>query len=294
MKTFTNSNFAGLYKEVLNEVVTCPDNIVAPRGNTTYELYNVALELTNPIQNLFLNKIRAPSQKYLAGEMLWYFSGRNDLGFIEKYSKFWKAIANTDGTCNSAYGYLLFNERNEYGFTEWGWALKSLENDQSSRQAIIRFNKPRFSYTENKDFICTLVGHFLIRNNTLFFTVIMRSNDIRTGVQYDIPFFTTLHFIMYKQLLLRYQNLQMGTYTHIVNSIHIYEKDIDEATEALREAFESTALPQIETALPISEDGTPSQKYIDLSYGLVDYTIKDSFYHWVAENADVFKTKKAS
>ncbi|OGT06661.1 MAG: hypothetical protein A2103_03585 [Gammaproteobacteria bacterium GWF2_41_13] len=288
MRNFKSDNFAALYKDMLQEVIKNPDSKVAPRGEKTQELYNVVLELTNPLENTFFNSVRAPSEKYLAGELIWYFSGRNDLAFIKKYSKFWSAIACENGTCNSAYGNLLFNEVNEYGFTEWAWALTALKKDKNTRQAIMRFNKPRFSYENNKDFVCTLAAQFIIRNNALHFTVIMRSNDLRFGIQYDVPFFTTLQQVMHKQLLSIYPDLQLGCYTHIVNSIHLYEKDIDEAKNSLESQFYSTRLPTIETLLPVSGEGRPVQAYMDLSYGLIDPAIQDTFYRWVAKAAGIF------
>lgn len=219
--------------------------------------------------------------------MIWYFSGSNLLNFISKYSKFWNAIANADGTCNSAYGYLLFNERNEYGFTEWGWALRSLCIDKDSRQAIIRFNKPRFSYNKNPDFVCTLNGHFLIRNNKLHLTIFMRSNDLRTGVQYDIPFFTILQIIMWKQLLFYYSDLQLGSYTHFIGSAHLYEKDFIETAKALKEKYIPQTLPEVEYLLPITEYGTPSNEYASLIDGIIKPNVYDPFYQWIITTAEL-------
>lgn len=287
MKIFRAANFAELYKKILFETINCPDNIVAPRGNKTYELNNVALELTNPYKNLFDNAVRAPSKKYLAGEMIWYFSGSKNVEFIKKYSAFWENIVNPDGTCNSAYGNLLFNELNEHGFTEWGWALESLKKDKNTRQAIIRFNKPRFSYSGNKDFVCTLVGHFVIRRETLYLSIMMRSNDLRFGIQYDIPFFTILHQIMRKQLLDIYPNLRLGTYTHLVNSIHVYEKDIVEAKKALKAEFVSQKCPRIENMLPVTAEGKSAEEYKNLARGVVNYNVKDRFYRWVVQESQI-------
>lgn len=287
MKIFKGNNLASVYSDILREALYNPDYIVSPRYNKTHELFNVSLEITDPHCNFFTNTVRSPAIKYLAGEMIWYFSGSNLLNFISKYSKFWNAIANADGTCNSAYGYLLFSERNEHGFTEWGWALRSLCMDKDSRQAIIRFNKPRLSYSKNPDFVCTLNGHFLIRNNKLHFTIFMRSNDLRTGIQYDIPFFTILQIIMWKQLLFYYPDLQLGSYTHFISSVHLYEKDFIETEKALKEQYISQTLPEIEYLLPITEYGTPSDEYANLINGIIQPDVYDPFYRWIITTAEL-------
>ena len=92
MRIFKSSNFANAYKDVLKTALVNPDYVVAPRNEKTYELSNVVIELSDPQQNLFSNKIQAPSLKYLAGELIWYFSGSNSLDFISKYSKFWGGL----------------------------------------------------------------------------------------------------------------------------------------------------------------------------------------------------------
>lgn len=291
MKIFKEDNFATMYSNVLKETLFHPDYVVSPHGNKTHELSNVALELTDPRCNFFTNPIRSPSVKYLTGELLWYFSGSDSIRFIRHYSKFWDAIANPDGTCNSAYGHLLFNEKNEYGFTEWGWALYSLCSDRDTRQAIIRFNKPRFSYEGNLDFVCTLNGNFFIRNNALHFIVFMRSNDLRTGIQYDVPFFTLLQSVMWKQLLPYYPDLQLGTYTHFVNSIHLYEKDFEESEAAIKQKYTPKKLPEIGYLIPITEYGMPSCEYVDLAKGIVHVDIQDAFYQWITISSEITKIK---
>ncbi len=174
MSSIVRETFSELYKEILNNIYINPEYETSPRGLKIKEVTNVELILTDPTSNLFYNSKRSPKLRYLYPELMWYFSGKNDLEFISKYSKFWNKIANDNGTVNSAYGYLLFNQQNEYGYTEYQWAYESLKNDKDTRQAILRFNKPQHSYDGNKDFVCTLNGIFQIRDNKLKFTTTMR------------------------------------------------------------------------------------------------------------------------
>ena len=109
--------------------------------------------------------------------------------------------------------------------TPWEWAKESLLADKDTRQAIIRFNLPEHCWIGNKDFTCTLTGNFLIRDDKLLLTMVMRSNDVVYGLAYDLPWFCSLMDKMLEELKPTYPNLQKGTYTHFAHSLHMYDKD---------------------------------------------------------------------
>lgn len=265
MNTIKNEHFSTIYKQLLTEAYYYPDYISSPRGLMIKELTNVELHLENPYSNLFINPVRSPKFTYLYPELLWYFSGRNDLDFISHYSKFWNKIANEDGTVNSAYGNLLFTEKNEYGLTEYQWALESLKRDKDSRQAIMRFNKPKHSYFGNKDFVCTLNATFHIRKNkdgvdVLNLTTTMRSQDVWFGIIYDIPFYTLLQQQMHKHLRKYYPDLLIGEFRHYVLSEHIYQKDFEAVKQMLEYEFKADSIAINYSTDLINEDGSPSRE----------------------------------
>jgi thymidylate synthase len=55
----------------------------------------------------------------------------------------------------------------------------------------------------------------------------MRSNDLTLGLAYDLPWFIGLMQDMVDDLRGAYPNLKVGTYTHTVDSLHIYDRDED-------------------------------------------------------------------
>jgi thymidylate synthase len=242
MRVIEGDTYAELYRNVIDEVLNKPDYVCSPRDMKVSEITNAIMVLKDPTSNLFKNEVRSIPYRYLAGELLWYFSGRKDVKFISEYSTFWEKIANEDGTNNSAYGNLLFKEKNYHMITEWQWALHCLVQDKDTRQAILRFNKPNHSYKGVKDFVCTLNGVFNIRDDKLNFTVIMRSNDIHLGLTYDLPFFTLLQQQMHRQLLPTYPNLQLGEYTHHSISLHAYERNWEQLQSMLEVPFEADGL----------------------------------------------------
>lgn len=264
MREIRGNNFADLYTGILTQVLKDPDHITAPRGQKIKEIINAYLVLDNPKSNMFESEVRVYPRRYLAGELIWYFSGRNDLTFIQKFSKFWNHIANTDGTCNSAYGKLLFTDIDQYGITQWKWALESLIKDKDTRQAVMHFNRPFHQYQQNKDFVCTLNGVFHIRNNALDFTIMMRSNDVHFGLTYDLPFFTLLQQQMHRHLLPHYPDLRLGKYYHFANSLHIYERNFDELESMLKKPIKEAGLPELDTDL-VSDAGRVSLDISDLA-----------------------------
>jgi len=247
MRVIRGETFAELYEHTLSSLIFDPEYITAPRGQKIKEITNCALVLEDPTQNLFINDVRSVPLKYLAGELLWYFSERNDLKFISKFSSFWKKIANEDGTCNSAYGNLIFTGKEK---SQFYWAYSKLVEDKDTRQSIMHFNKPEHQYEGNKDFVCTLIGTFQIRKNKLNFTIDMRSNDVFFGLTFDLPFFTMLQQQMLKHLKeTKYPDLELGTYTHIAHSLHLYERDLKTVESMLEETFRTSSTPKIEKNL---------------------------------------------
>lgn len=263
MRAYKGKSFASVYKDLLKDLIENPEYVCAPRDQKINEILNVTLEIENPMSGLYKNSIRGSQYKYIAAEYVFYFAGRNDLEYIEKYAKFWKNIANPDGTVNSAYGHLLFNTTNEHGMNQWEWALESLKKDKDTRQALMHFNLPTHQHFNNKDFVCTLNGIFHIRENKLDFTLMMRSNDAILGLPTDVAFFCMLHQQMYKHLLETYPDLVIGKYTHMVNSMHLYERNFEVVNDMLLVEFREDFIPEIKTNL-IDEKGKMTSKMQDV------------------------------
>lgn len=281
--TFKGTTFADVYEDVLYGVYRNPHYVCGPRGKTTRELLNARVIITEPKMNLFINEARSIPQRYLAGELLWYFSGTNDVKFISQFAKMWDSLVNPDGvSVNSAYGYLIFNRKNSHGFSEWDWARRSLEVDRDTRQAVIRFNGPEHSFAGNRDFVCTLTGVFHIRDNKLHFGVDMRSNDVLTGMQYDVPFFTMLMQLMRLHLLPTYPDLELGEYVHSARSLHVYEKDYDLVEKMLQCKFVKHQLPEMK--LPLVEPNGKVSTEVLLAKN-ASYLGDDPLLNWMQSNA---------
>lgn len=256
------------FADLLNDLYYDSKYIIRPRNMEVKEIRNATIEINEPLYNLYNNKIRSSPQKYIAAELLWYFFSTNDPTFIEKYASLWKKIENEDGSVNSAYGNLIFQERNKHNISQYEWVIESLKKDKDSRQAFMHFNKPHHQFFENKDQVCTLQGLFHIRDEELHMTLTMRSNDVIYGFMTDWAFFSILQYHVFLHLKEYYPNLKMGSYTHISHSMHLYKRHYENVENMLKHKFEKSYIPLPEEPI-INEKGDIRLKYYDILFKAV-------------------------
>jgi thymidylate synthase len=242
MKTYNNIHEA--YLGTLEDVYFNYEYRAAPRGLPVREKTDYTFRVLNPTEEFIVTKDPDRNkviESYTAKETELYNSCANTAEEFGKASKFWEKLANPDGTVNSAYGYLIWeNKCNGSQFesikiaeacwryerrTPWEWAKESLIKDKDTRQAFLRFSLPEHQWMGNKDQTCTMHANFLIREDKLNLSVVMRSNDLVLGLVYDMPWFMSLIDRMVDELKEYYPNLTKGTYTHTVHSLHIYERN---------------------------------------------------------------------
>jgi len=288
MRIYKGKTFAEVYRKSLFDLINDPEYSVSPRGMKINEVTNAVHIVEDPTSCLYENERRGSQLKYIAAETLYYFAGRRDLEFIKKYAAFWEQIANEDATVNSAYGNLIFTEVNKAGVTQWDWAFQSLVKDKDTRQAILLFNKPDYQYFGNKDVICTLNGIFNIRDNKLNFSIQMRSNDAILGTPTDFSFFCLLQMQMHKLLKeTAYPELELGTFTHMANSYHVYERHFSMIADMMTNYFKPVEFEQIGINF-IDVNGKPTPEFTKLLEAVeqgVDYKTEDKLFNWIYEKA---------
>jgi hypothetical protein len=254
MKIYRSTSEA--YLGTLEDVYENPDVRSSPRGQPVREKLDYSFRITGPDDLPIETRDKERNTvitSYTAKECELYNSRTNSAEDFGRASKFWLSLANPDGTVNSAYGHLIWQRRSHGNLfekpskeggpesyergtilrTPWEWCKRSLINDKDTRQAILRFSLPEHQWVGNKDQTCTMHGNFLIRNDQLHFSVVMRSNDLTLGLVYDLPWFCSLMDKMIEELKYAYPNLTKGHYTHTVHSLHIYERDQDKILKML-------------------------------------------------------------
>ena len=218
-KYYENDNINDLYLDLIDNVTNSPEYEVSPRGMAIKEITNVVVTLTNPKNCLITLKDRKLNNAFAAVEKLEYLSGQTNPDRILNYNK-------NFGFCKNTYNYFDGAYANRLGYW-YRHIYNLLKKDPDSRQAVATIYGPQDRH-ESKDIPCTLFHHYFIREGKLNMTAYMRSNDLLWGFPYDVNGFCFLLEAMASML-----GVEMGTYTHVANSMHSYVEREEQITKLL-------------------------------------------------------------
>ena len=221
---------------------------VSPRGLTTFELQNVMLVLEDPTR-CYPHGIRDKMNINVGiVEALQLIGGFSDpertVDFVPNMKQF-----QNNGVFDGAYGARTQGQLQRI--------VDILRKDWASRQAVLTIRDPyRDLMPGSNDIPCTIAASFRIRNGKLFMTTHMRSNDIVWGLPYDMFQFSMLQLTLAKVL-----NVGLGTYTHIADSLHMYDHHIADVERIAR------STPSITDAKRFDGLEDVGQRAIDIFYG---------------------------
>jgi thymidylate synthase len=199
------------YSDLVNHIIE-NGRPQSPRGVPTREITNFTLELESAESATFLNGIgRNASQDVLAAELMQWAAGVSDLKQLVAASPVFAKFSDDGDRLYGAYGPRAYSGLRR--------AVQMLSEDPSSRQATVSIWS-NLESTRTRDLPCTISWSFMIRDGKLHMTTYMRSNDVWTGVTYDVPSMARIQSMMAWAL-----GVELGSYTHIAQSMHIYESD---------------------------------------------------------------------
>lgn len=179
--------------------------------NTRY-LKNVSIFISNPMDNIIVNKSRKWNLEYAKYEWDWYLSGNPSGMEIAKRAKIWYSCMDCQGNVNSNYGY-QWNRGNQLDYV-----VKELLENPESRRASISIYDAKDRWNFGNDTPCTYAINFSVnKQNQLDMSVMMRSNDIWYGFCNDQYCFSKLQELVSYRLC-----KEIGSYHHFANDIHIY------------------------------------------------------------------------
>lgn len=206
-------NLTADYVELANWLIRT-GRPVAPRGQDTREVEDFSLTLTDPTASAPVGVGRKLSNKILAAEGLQWLGGFSDLAQLDGASNGrFSAFSDGGGVLYGAYGPRTFEGLKR--------AIRVLEEDKDSRQAVVPIWRPVES-TRTKDLPCTLTWSFRIRNDELHMSTVMRSNDVFTGLAYDVPIMCRIGEAVAFAL-----GLPFAQYHHTAQSFHVYSRDYE-------------------------------------------------------------------
>ena len=257
-----------LLKSILND-----GDVVSARRMKTLEIHPTGFVLVNPRARCVTNTARRWSLPLAIGEFAWHLSASTDVNFISYYAKQWKNFSE-DGKVikESCYGHKIFEENNQ-GVSQWGNIVNLLSEDPATRRAVLSLYDSATDFGPfSKDVSCICTIQFLIRDSKLDAITHMRSNDVMLGLPYDLFLVTMLQEYLSETL-----SVQLGSYYHLSNSMHLYERHFKVAKDILRAdyiAYEMpsmTHLEQIPSFLKTEEDIRKEEGTSVDTTGLAEY-----------------------
>lgn len=203
-------------------------------GAVVGEVLNAVTTIEDPTRCILKSPIRKLPMRYCVGELLWYLSGNPRLKAIQLYTGAWDRMSDDGETVNSNYGHRIQNAVDEVDgkiFDQMKMVEHLLSVDPSSRQAVIHIKQARdVLVNPTKDLNCTVCLQFFIREGKLYMTTYMRSNDLWMGFPNDVFQFTCMQIYLAMRL-----NVELGSYTHVAGSLHMYERDYQKSLENIEE-----------------------------------------------------------
>lgn len=210
---------------------------VSPRGERVMEIENFSV--TFPPRIRWMNfAARKLSESYIRRELRWYLRGNPRDASIDKAASIWGLIRSADGLVNSNYGQYIFAEDMITNVVK-----ELIEDTESRRACIMILNNQHLKQDNSKDYPCTYGMGFRIRKEKVNMSVHMRSQDVWFGMGNDIPAFSFVHEMVSAMI-----GLPMGTYHHVVDSLHVYQKHWNALEEVVHDSpyLGPFAVPQIQ------------------------------------------------
>jgi thymidylate synthase len=212
-----------LVTETPSQALECATNYVlnqgkeiSPRGMKTFEVLNATMEITKPWHIPLMLDNRTLNQNIGAMEALQLVGQISVPELMVNTSKVFSNFLD-DGTFHGAYGPRIHGNLRK--------VVDQLKKDDSSRQAVLTiFNSDKDLNVNVKDVPCTLTLQYFVRDGKLLARTSMRSNDLYLGMPYDF-----VQFIALQGAIAQALDIPMGTYSHTVGSLHIYEQHMREA-----------------------------------------------------------------
>lgn len=208
---------------------------VVSRGRAVHEALHTVLRLENPRQRVMTVRGRRANPFFQMAETVWILAGRADAQWITTFnrqlSQFLDVGVPRPGFFHGAYGERLrrwghISKLETTGAQETDQLkaiIDQLRRDPGSRRAVAVLHNPTYDnpWMDTADRPCNIALSVQQRDGKLHLAVFNRSNDLTLGLSYtNIVQFTTI-----QEFLAAALGLDVGTYTHVSSSLHVYDDD---------------------------------------------------------------------
>ena|SRR3972149_3141759 len=227
MKNFQGNTANQVWLQVIKALESQPaSEITSSRLGNMHELLHVGITIHEPRRRWIPSRIPAINPAFALAEIIWIVNGSNEAKIINYWNPVLPRFAGYTKYYHGAYGFRL---REHFDFDQLEKAYYSLQKNGLSRQVMLQMWDPGIDFPNDygqpvsEDIPCNLSSLLKIRNDKLEWMQINRSNDIYRGLPYNIVQFTVLQEIMAGWL-----GIDVGTYNHLSDSLHLYVDDLKE------------------------------------------------------------------
>lgn len=196
----------------------------ASRAGSTREVLHAAFAIRDPLERWVLVRRPVINPAFAIAETVWILAGREDSALPNHWNPELPKYTGPGERYHGAYGHRL---RWRFGFDQLERVYFALRNNPDSRQVVLQIWDPRVDLPDEegrpvaRDVPCNMLSMLKVRDGKLEWTQVMRSNDLLRGVPYNFVQFTVLQEVMSGWL-----GLELGSYDHLSDSLHVYEDDV--------------------------------------------------------------------
>lgn len=209
-----------IYTQIYNKFGETERSIVSSRVGDTNEKLHALLSLSNPRERWTTIRVPVISPAYAFAELIYLMSGSDEAIVINPWNPQLPKFQGNYEKYPGSYGKRL---KYSFGFDQLNRAYDALLNEPTSRQILLDIWKPEIDLPQNQgkannsDIPCNIISMLKIRQGKLYWSQIMRSNDMYLGLPYDVLLFTSL-----QEIIAGWLQLDLGEYTHFCDSLHYY------------------------------------------------------------------------
>jgi thymidylate synthase len=193
------------------------------RAGDTIEIVPACFAISDPRNRWVISREPALSIAFALVEVIGIMNGRQDSGYLNWINPALPRYAGKGPTFHGAYGDRL---RQHFQFDQLKRAADALTASPDSRQVVLQIWDAEVDLPTSdgkaraEDIPCNICSMLKVRDRKLHWTQIIRSNDLFRGVPYNFVQFTTL-----QEILSGWLDIDVGGYTHVADSLHVYLRD---------------------------------------------------------------------
>lgn len=223
MITFSGKTANDVWTSATEKLLYSEHPIVESRIGDMKEILHVVFSISDPREHWITRRVPPISIAFALAELVWILNGRDE----SKVINFWNPILpRYSGKFDKYHGAYGFRIRHNFGFDQLERAYDALKSKPSNRQTVITIWDPEKDFPNkdggsvNEDIPCNICSMLKVRDNKLEWTQIMRSNDIFRGLPYNF-----VQFACIQEILAGWLDVDIGSYTHFCDSLHLYAYD---------------------------------------------------------------------